>query len=99
MNAISRDNGIRYQVVTIPMGLREREALAENIQPDPELWTKSQKLKHGLTADPKRWKNHYGSGMSYMDEPRPRRKGRGRDFRAEVPPPRPEDFTDRPEYR
>ena len=86
-------DGIRYTLVTAPMGLREREQMAEQIGPDANLWTTLQQKKYGL-------KNYNEkSRLGFVEEKQERRMKGGSEPHKNLAPPRPEDFTDRLEYR
>jgi len=88
--------GVRYSIQVIPKSLREVEAQAQEIKPDPELWTPAEKKKHGLTHKAPHRR------LSFLDdeaEIRKRHNRAGRERSLVVAQPKPEDFTDRPEYR
>lgn len=82
-----QNQGIRYSLQTRSQSLRERETAQANIQPDPKLWTGG-------------WKKRPGLGLDDDVRPSGRKltkiKSKGTD---RVPPPAPEDFTDREAYR
>src|SRR5712664_3862473 len=96
-------DGVRYSLTFRNQSLQEREQAAANIKPDADLWSTSQKRKHGLEPS-KGWKNSHGSGrlMGYLDDDaivRKRHDKNGRERSTHYQKPKAVDFTDRAEYR